>query len=313
MSLNVVFMGTPDFAVTALHQLVASEHTVLGVVTASDKPAGRGKRLRESAVKKYAIEKGLPLFQPEQLQSESFIKTLKTLKADVFVVVAFRMLPKIVWSIPPKGTFNLHASLLPNYRGAAPINWAIIKGEKLSGVTTFMIDQAIDTGQIILQEALPLEKDETAGSLHDKLALLGGQLILKTLSAIEAGISTRPQRLSGNEHMAPKLNKDNTRIDWTLPLNEIEALIRGLSPYPSAWTVVEEMETSFPLKIFAAKSLEEQHSYAPNQIIIDEKRMKIAHPEGFLVCEIVQIPNKRKMAVADLLNGRPFHPSATVK
>ncbi|MGB1971093.1 MAG: methionyl-tRNA formyltransferase [Flavobacteriaceae bacterium] len=313
MSLNVVFMGTPDFAVTALHQLVASEHTVLGVVTASDKPAGRGKRLRESAVKKYAIEKGLPLFQPEQLQSESFIKTLKTLKADVFVVVAFRMLPKIVWSIPPKGTFNLHASLLPNYRGAAPINWAIIKGEKLSGVTTFMIDQAIDTGQIILQEALPLEKDETAGSLHDKLALLGGQLILKTLSAIEAGISTRPQSLSGNEHMAPKLNKDNTRIDWTLPLNEIEALIRGLSPYPSAWTVVEEMETSFPLKIFAAKSLEEQHSYAPNQIIIDEKRMKIAHPEGFLVCEIVQIPNKRKMAVADLLNGRPFNPSATVK
>ncbi|MGB2086249.1 MAG: methionyl-tRNA formyltransferase [Flavobacteriaceae bacterium] len=313
MSLNVVFMGTPDFAVTALHELVASEHTVLGVVTASDKPAGRGKRLRESAVKKYAIEKGLPLFQPEQLQSESFIKTLKTLKADVFVVVAFRMLPKIVWSIPPKGTFNLHASLLPNYRGAAPINWAIIKGEKLSGVTTFMIDQAIDTGQIILQEALPLEKDETAGSLHDKLALLGGQLILKTLSAIEAGISTRPQRLSGNEHMAPKLNKDNTRIDWTLPLNEIEALIRGLSPYPSAWTVVEEMETSFPLKIFAAKSLEEQHSYAPNQIIIDEKRMKIAHPEGFLVCEIVQIPNKRKMAVADLLNGRPFNPSATVK
>lgn len=313
MSLNVVFMGTPDFAVTALHELVASEHTVLGVVTASDKPAGRGKRLRESAVKKYAIEKGLPLFQPEQLQSESFIKTLKTLKADVFVVVAFRMLPKIVWSIPPKGTFNLHASLLPNYRGAAPINWAIIKGEKLSGVTTFMIDQAIDTGQIILQEALPLEKDETAGSLHDKLALLGGQLILKTLSAIEAGISTRPQRLSGNEHMAPKLNKDNTRIDWTLPLNEIEALIRGLSPYPSAWTVVEEMETSFPLKIFAAKCLEEQHSYAPNQIIIDEKRMKIAHPEGFLVCEIVQIPNKRKMAVADLLNGRPFNPSATVK
>lgn len=313
MSLNVVFMGTPDFAVTALHELVASEHTVLGVVTASDKPAGRGKRLRESAVKKYAIEKGLPLFQPEQLQSESFIKTLKTLKADVFVVVAFRMLPKIVWSIPPKGTFNLHASLLPNYRGAAPINWAIIKGEKLSGVTTFMIDQAIDTGQIILQEALPLEKDETAGSLHDKLALLGGQLILKTLSAIEAGISTRPQSLSGNEHMAPKLNKDNTRIDWTLPLNEIEALIRGLSPYPSAWTVVEEMETSFPLKIFAAKSLEEQHSYAPNQIIIDEKRMKIAHPEGFLVCEIVQIPNKRKMAVADLLNGRPFNPSATVK
>lgn len=313
MSLNVVFMGTPDFAVTALHELVASEHTVLGVVTASDKPAGRGKRLRESAVKKYAIEKGLPLFQPEQLQSESFIKTLKTLKADVFVVVAFRMLPKIVWSIPPKGTFNLHASLLPNYRGAAPINWAIIKGEKLSGVTTFMIDQAIDTGQIILQEALPLEKDETAGSLHDKLALLGGQLILKTLSAIEAGISTRPQRLSGNEHMAPKLNKDNTRIDWTLPLNEIEALIRGLSPYPSAWTVVEEMKTSFPLKIFAAKSLEEQHSYAPNQIIIDEKRMKIAHPEGFLVCEIVQIPNKRKMAVADLLNGRPFNPSATVK
>ena len=225
MSLKIVFLGTPDFAVSVLATVNASKHEVVGVVTNIDKPAGRGKRIHESAVKKYALENKLSLLQPEKLKGDDFIQSLKALKADVFIVVAFRMLPKEVWSIPPKGTFNLHASLLPNYRGAAPINWAVINQETKTGLTTFMIDEKIDTGNLLLQTTVSIDQRETAGSLHDSLATLGGDLVVQTLDKIAHGITPTPQKTNGSEKEAPKLNKLNTRINWSNSLDEIDALI----------------------------------------------------------------------------------------
>ena len=233
--MRIVFMGTPQFAVYALHALNESEHDVVGVVTSDDKPAGRGKQLRKSAVKEYAVAEKLHLLQPENLKDSAFTKELEFLNADVFIIVAFRMLPKTVWSIPLKGTFNLHASLLPNYRGAAPINWAIINNETITGATTFYIDDKIDTGAILLKEELAIEPTETIGSLHDKLAPLGANLILKTLDYIATNPTPKPQLLTGDEKEAPKLTKENTKIDWKQSLKYIDGLVRGLNPYPVAW------------------------------------------------------------------------------
>ena len=306
-------MGTPGFAVTTLAAIHGSKHQIIGVVTNIDKPAGRGKKISTSAVKDYAVTQQLPLLQPSSLKDPTFIKDLQALEADVFVVVAFRMLPKVVWSIPPKGTFNLHASLLPAYRGAAPINWAIINQEKESGVTTFLIDEKIDTGNVLLQEKIQLEKGETAGSLHDKLALLGGKVTIDTLEALQKGIEAQPQLTDGTEKDALKLTKENTRIDWNKSLDEIEAHVNGLSPYPVAWTELCENEKTARIKIYGVKVELCSHDYPQQRIVIENKQMKIAHLQGFLHCESIQMPNKRRMEVKDLLNGYSFDPMARLK
>ena len=306
-------MGTTGFAVTTLSAIHGSKHKIVGVVTNIDKPAGRGKKISTSAVKDYAVAQQLPLLQPSSLKDPTFIKDLLALEADIFVVVAFRMLPKVIWSIPPKGTFNLHASLLPAYRGAAPINWTIINQEKESGVTTFLIDEKIDTGNILLQEKILLEKGETAGSLHDKLASLGGEVTIATLEALEKGIEAQPQRTNGTEKDAPKLTKENTRIDWNKSLDKIEAHINGLSPYPVAWAELCENKKTARLKIFSAKVELCSHNHPLQSIVIENKQMKVAHSQGFLYCESVQMPNKRRMEVKDLLNGYSFDPSARLK
>ena len=313
MSLKVVFMGTPDFSVTTLKAIQNAEHKIVGVVTNIDKPAGRGKKISTSAVKDYAVEQELNLLQPASLKDTTFIDDLTALNADVFVVVAFRMLPKVVWSIPPKGTFNLHASLLPNYRGAAPINWAVINREKETGVTTFLIDEKIDTGNILLQEKIALVEGETAGSLHDKLAPLGGEVIVTTLNALEKGIEAQPQKTVGNEKDAPKLTKENTKIDWSKSLLEIEAQINGLSPYPVAWTELLDNQKVERLKIYTAKAEIYSHNHPELSIVVENKEMKIAHPQGFLNCLSVQMPNKRRMEVKDLLHGHQFSPLTKVK
>ena len=306
-------MGTPGFAVTILAAIHGSKHKIVGVVTNVDKPAGRGKKISISAVKDYAVAQQLPLLQPSSLKDPTFIKDLQALEADVFVVVAFRMLPKVVWSIPPKGTFNLHASLLPAYRGAAPINWAIINQEKESGVTTFLIDEKIDTGNVLLQEKIQLEKGETAGSLHDKLASLGGKVTIDTLEVLQKGIEAQPQLTDGTEKDAPKLTKENTRIDWNKSLDEIEAHVNGLSPYPVAWTELCENEKTARIKIYGVKVELCSHDYPQQRIVIENKQMKIAHSQGFLHCESIQMPNKRRMEVKDLLNGYSFDPIARLK
>ena len=306
-------MGTPGFAVTILAAIHGSKHKIVGVVTNVDKPAGRGKKISTSAVKDYAVAQQLPLLQPSSLKDPTFIEDLQALEADVFVVVAFRMLSKVVWSIPPKGTFNLHASLLPAYRGAAPINWAIINKEKESGVTTFLIDEKIDTGNVLLQEKIQLEKGETAGSLHDKLALLGGKVTIDTLEALQKGIEAQPQLTDGTEKDAPKLTKENTRIDWNKSLDEIEAHVNGLCPYPVAWTELCENEKTARIKIYGVKVELCSHDYPQQRIVIENKQMKIAHSQGFLHCKSIQMPNKRRMEVKDLLNGYSFDPMARLK
>ena len=313
MSLKIVFLGTPDFAVSVLATVNASKHEVVGVVTNIDKPAGRGKRIHESAVKKYALENKLSLLQPEKLKGDDFIQSLKALKADVFIVVAFRMLPKEVWSIPPKGTFNLHASLLPNYRGAAPINWAVINQETKTGLTTFMIDEKIDTGNLLLQTTVSIDQRETAGSLHDSLATLGGDLVVQTLDKIAHGITPTPQKTNGSEKEAPKLNKLNTRINWSNSLDEIDALIRGLSPYPVAWTEFVQEEKILPMKIYASEIDLTQHNFSLNQLVAEGKQLKVAHTNGFLCIKEVQLPNKKRMLATDLLNGFQFSADAVVK
>lgn len=313
MSLKIVFLGTPDFAVSVLATVNASKHEVVGVVTNIDKPAGRGKRIHESAVKKYALENKLSLLQPEKLKGDDFIQSLKALKADVFIVVAFRMLPKEVWSIPPKGTFNLHASLLPNYRGAAPINWAVINQETKTGLTTFMIDEKIDTGNLLLQTTVSIDQRETAGSLHDSLATLGGDLVVQTLDKIAHGITPTPQKTNGSEKEAPKLNKLNTRINWSNSLDEIDALIRGLSPYPVAWTEFVQEEKILPMKIYASEIELTQHNFSLNQLVAEGKQLKVAHTNGFLCIKEVQLPNKKRMLATDLLNGFQFSADAVVK
>lgn len=310
--MRIVFMGTPQFAVYALKALNESKNQVVGVVTSVDKPAGRGKKLRQSAVKEYAESKNLNLLQPENLKDPGFIDELNELEADVFVVVAFRMLPKIVWSLPKHGTFNLHASLLPNYRGAAPINWAIINNEKETGVTTFFIDDKIDTGSILLKETIQIDKNETVGTLHDKLAPLGASVILKTIDYIKTSPTPIPQTLNGNEKEAPKLNKENTKIDWNYSLSKIDGLIRGLNPYPVAWMGIQNGDETLKIKIFKAKILKEDPQKESGTIYIEDKNIKIAHKQGVLVIEELQLPNKKRMESRALLNGFSFKTGSKV-
>lgn len=306
-------MGTPDFAVHTLKAIVEAGYNVVGVITAPDKPAGRGRKLQESAVKKYAVEQGLNILQPTNLKSEAFLKELKSLEANLQVVVAFRMLPEVVWKMPEYGTFNLHASLLPQYRGAAPINWAVINGEKETGVSTFFIDNKIDTGEMILQEKVSIEPTESAGSLHDKLMTIGAALVLKTLEAIRSGnVSTRSQKEAGDLKSAFKLTRENTRIDWEQPLETIYNLIRGLSPYPTAWTMLKNGNEEVMLKIYESLPETGSHNLPPGKVLVENKKVKVAVKNGFLILEEIQLPGKRKMKVKDLLNGYEFYPNAEV-
>ncbi len=312
--LRIVFMGTPDFAVETLKAIVEAGYKVVGVVTAPDKPAGRGRKLQESAVKKYAGEQGLPVLQPTNLKAEEFLEELKALQANLQVVVAFRMLPEAVWKMPEYGTFNLHASLLPQYRGAAPINWAVINGETETGVSTFFIDDKIDTGEIILQEKVNIEPDENAGNLHDKLMYTGAALVLKTIDSIAKGEVKRiPQEKTGTLRSAFKLNKENTRIDWNSSLEDIYNLIRGLSPYPTAWTMLRNGNNDLMLKIYAAEKEIAAHDLENGVLTLEEKKVKIAVKKGFLILKEIQLPGKRKMPVKDLLNGYEFFPNAKVR
>ena len=309
--LRIVFMGTPDFAVATLKALVENNYKVVGVITAPDKPAGRGRKLNESAVKVYANSQNLSVLQPTNLKDTAFLTALKALHANLQIVVAFRMLPEVVWRMPEYGTFNLHASLLPDYRGAAPINWAIINGETKTGVSTFFIDDKIDTGEMILQEAVAIDSNETAGSLHDKLMHLGSKLVLKTVRLIEEGpVKTTPQTDSEAIKTAHKLDKETCKIDWNAPLLPIYNKIRGLSPYPGAWCHLVNKENTVSVKILKCDYKIEEHPFPTGKIISANKELKVAAKNGFIIIEELQLPGKRNMDVKSLLNGYQFDDAA---
>ncbi|SDS14548.1 methionyl-tRNA formyltransferase [Formosa sp. Hel1_31_208] len=311
-TLRIVFMGTPDFAVATLKILVEHQYNIVGVITAPDKPAGRGRKLNESAVKKYAIAEGLNVLQPTNLKNEEFIQELKALKANLQVVVAFRMLPEIVWKMPKYGTFNLHASLLPNYRGAAPIHWAIINGETKTGVTTFFIDEKIDTGAMILQEEVSIEGNDTVGKLHDKLMTVGSDLVLKTVEQIQSGIinTTLQPKNTSDLKTAHKLNKENCKIDWHLELEDIYNKIRGLNPFPSAWCYLLNGEDKLSVKLFDVVKEYDSHTLEQGLLIISKNELKVAVTGGYIQIKEIQLPGKRKMDVKSLLNGYDFSVNA---
>ena len=310
--LRIVFMGTPDFAATILQHLVENDYNVVGVITAADKPAGRGRKLNQSAVKKYALSQNLPILQPKNLKSEEFQEDLKKWNANLQVVVAFRMLPKSVWAMPEFGTFNLHASLLPEYRGAAPINWAIINGETKTGVTTFFIDDKIDTGEIILQSEVTIKEDEVVGELHDTLMYLGAKLVAETLDLIAKGDVTTTKQPELEEKSAPKLFPHNCKIDWSKPLDDIYNHIRGLNPYPAAWTTILNGDEEISAKIYRVSKEFSSHSFDIGTIITSKKELKIAVTKGYLNIHQIKISGKKLMDAQSLLNGYQFKNEAKV-
>jgi methionyl-tRNA formyltransferase len=294
-------MGTPEFAVASLDKLLKGGCNIVGVVTAPDKPAGRGLQLQQSAVKKYAVENGLTILQPEKLKAPEFLDELRSLKADLQVVVAFRMLPEVVWNMPPLGTINLHGSLLPQYRGAAPINWAIINGEKETGVTTFKLKHEIDTGDILLAEKIAISENETAGELHDRMKEVGAELLLRTVIGLsENSLRESPQDVGLNLRHAPKLNSDTCRIDWNGSVDEVYDLIRGLSPYPTTFTEFDGKK----LKIFKASKLLSQSSLPPGEIDTDKKTfLHFGCRNGIISVEELQLEGKKRMGVEEFLRG----------
>jgi methionyl-tRNA formyltransferase len=307
--LRIVFMGTPSLAAFSLKALHESGYNVVAVVTAPDKPAGRGLKLIHSEVKKYALEHGLPLLQPEKLKSPEFLESLQVLQPDVQVVVAFRMLPEAVWSLPRLGTFNMHASLLPQYRGAAPINWAIINGETETGVTTFLLDREIDAGKILFQERIPILKNETAGSLHDRIMLIGASIVLRTIDGLAEGkakpieqdkLITDPSQLK----KAPKIFKEDCFIDWKRSCRDIVNLIHGMSPIPGAYTAIKTDGEEFTLKIFEAEAEEMAHPYKPGEMFIDGKNNLIfTTSDGIIRVKSLQMAGKKRMTASDFLRG----------
>ena len=308
--LRIVFMGTPDFAVTILKHLVDHNYNIVAVITATDKLAGRGRKLNESAVKKYALSENLRILQPKNLKNEEFNSELKSLEADLQIVVAFRMLPKSVWQMPKLGTFNLHASLLPEYRGAAPIHWAIINGEAKTGATTFFIDDKIDTGEIILQEEINISDTETVGSLHDKLMYLGADLVAKTVDLIGNGSVKTIKQPELEEKSAPKLHSENTKIDWSDSLDNIYNKIRGLNPFPTAWTLIKNNDEEISAKIYGINKVEEIHYYEIGTLISSKKEMKVAVKNGFINIKEIKLAGKKKMDAISLLNGYRFSDNA---
>ena len=300
-NLRIIFMGTPEFAVPSLDLLYKAGYNIVGVVTAPDKPAGRGMKLSESEVKKYAVANNLKVFQPEKLKHPDFIEQLRKLNADLQVVVAFRMLPEIVWNMPPLGTINLHASLLPQYRGAAPINWAVINGEKETGVTTFKLQQEIDTGNILLQEKIKIGDSETAGTLHDKMKKLGAEVLLRTVQQLQNGtLQEHPQSHSSVLHPAPKIFSEDCKINWDQGVAEITNFIRGLSPYPTAFTFLNGKK----LKIFSADIEQFQNLDTLGNFITDYKSyLKFIARDGYISIKELQLEGKKRMHVADFLRG----------
>lgn len=312
--LRVVFMGTPEFAVASLEAIINAGYNVVGVITAPDRPAGRGRKLRESAVKTFAKSNDLKILQPTNLKSEEFQKELEALNPNVQVVVAFRMLPKSVWNFPEYGTFNLHASLLPQYRGAAPINWAIINGEEKTGVSTFFLDEKIDTGAMILQEEVNIKKNENLESLHDRLMQKGSGLVVKTLELIAKGdVHPKAQTDSGNLKDAPKLTRENTKIDWDTSVDNIYNLIRGLNPYPAAWCYLDNFSEEMQVKIYDIEKLNREHHLPNGTVTIVDNQIKVAAIGGYIIVKEIQLPGKRKMDAKSLLNGFNFAPEAKMR
>lgn len=308
--LKIVFFGTPDFAVGSLEAILAAGHEVAAVVTGVDKPAGRGKHLMQSAVKQAALRHGLPVLQPEKLKDENFVGELRGIGADLFVVIAFRMLPEVVWNMPPLGTFNLHASLLPRYRGAAPINWAVINGDTETGVTTFFLKHEIDTGDVIRQERIEISDDDDAGTVHDRLMELGARLTAQTVNAIAEGdLSAVPQDqlADGEPCPAPKIFKDTCRIDWSRPAVEVRNLIRGLSPYPAAWTsVIADGKEAGTMKIFTT-ALTDRPATQPGAVRVAGKgRLTVDCGDQRLEITSLQPQGKRRMTTDEYLRGCRF-------
>lgn len=303
---RIVFMGTPEFAVESLKALVENGYNVVAVVTVPDKPAGRGQKLRASDVKVYAESVNIPVLQPEKLRDETFLNELRALKADMQIVVAFRMLPEVVWDMPPMKTFNLHASLLPNYRGAAPINWAIINGEKKSGVTTFFIEKEIDTGYIIDQKEVEISDNTNVGELYDELMHTGSSLILKTVDGIVNGsITARQQDETMAEKPAPKIFKQDCKIDWNKSAREIHNLVRGLNPYPSAWSELTSESKNLTAKVYEV-AIGEACTEQAGTIVYDKTQLKVATQDCWLEIKSLQLAGKKRMNIGDLLRGFSF-------
>ena len=308
--LRIIYMGTPAFAISPLQKILNSEHEVIAVITAPDKKSGRGKQLTASPIKVFCTQNNLPILQPPNLKDETFISELKEHNADVFVVVAFRMLPKEVWSIPEKGTFNLHASLLPKYRGAAPIHWAIINGEVETGVTTFFINEQIDKGEIIAQKQTTIFPDENTGNLSNRLESLGADLVLETLQFIAAGkINTIPQPKT-EEHLAPKLIRENTQLQWNEDGKVIERLVRGLQPYPGAWTSLQNNGASTYCKIHQVEFFEGEQILQPGRVFTDNRKLMVSVQNGSIHVKRLQLQNKKPMSDFELLNGYKMNSEA---
>ena len=301
MLLKIIFMGTPDFAVPSLKILVENGYEVVGVITATDKMGGRGKKkVIQSAVKQYALEQGLKVLQPKNLKKTEFVEEVRALKADLQIVVAFRMLPEVIWNMPRLGTMNLHGSLLPKYRGAAPINWAVIKGEKETGVTTFLLKHEIDTGDVLFQQPLPIGENETAGEVYNRMMEMGAGVLLKSVKALESGnYKPLPQRDEAATK-APKIFHDTCEIDFIQPTEKIHDFIRGLSPYPTAWTILEDKK----LKIFRTTKEIIDHDAEPGKFFTDNKHyLKISTIDGYVCLEELQLAGKKRMDVKSFLNG----------
>ena len=314
--LRIVFMGTPEFAVESLRCLVEGGYNVVGVITMPDKPAGRGHKIQYSPVKQYALEQGLPLLQPEKLKDEAFLEALRAWKADLQIVVAFRMLPEVVWNMPRLGTFNLHASLLPQYRGAAPINWAVINGETETGITTFFLKHEIDTGEVIQQVRVPIADTDNVGMVHDKLMMLGGKLVVETVDAILDGtVHSIPQEdmTEGELRPAPKIFKDTCRIDWNRPVKKVYDFVRGLSPYPAAWTeLVQPDGNKLVLKIFETEKIMTSPGCPAGTLQTDGKTfLRIAATDGWVGIHALQLPGKKRLKTDELLRG--YHVSNDFK
>ncbi len=309
---RIVFMGSPEFAVPSLSALTESGYTIVAVITSPDKPAGRGLKMKQSEVKRSALEKGLLILQPINLKNPEFRKKIVDLKPDIQIIVGFRKLPEEIWSIPQYGTFNLHASFLPNYRGAAPINWAIINGEKETGVTTFFINEEIDAGKVIFRERVSIEANENAGELHDKMAKTGAELVLKTTRAIvekkvrEIDQDELLKSMAGELKRAPKIHKEDCAIDWNCDPKSIYNFVRGLSPYPSAWTTLRfHSDNKLVLKIFTSTPEFIEHNQPPGTLLSDQKTyLKVAVPGGYIHLLELQLEGKKKMNISDFLRGK---------
>ncbi|MEO9531496.1 MAG: methionyl-tRNA formyltransferase [Crocinitomicaceae bacterium] len=307
MSKKIVFMGTPEFAVESLKTILENNIDVAAVVTAPDRPAGRGQQLRQSAIKEYAVAQNIPVLQPEKLKSEEFISALETINADLFVVVAFRMLPEVVWNMPDKGTINLHGSLLPNYRGAAPINWAVINGEKETGATTFFIEKEIDTGKIIDSVKIPIGENDSAGNVHDRLMVKGAELLAKTVNEIltsEVKAIAQSEFIEGELKDAPKIFKADCQIDWTKTSSEVHNKIRGMAPYPTAWTKIESDKGLKSIKLFTSEKITDGKMHS-KEIKIDDD-LFFGTADGWVKIIELQLEGKKRMKASDFIKGFDF-------